>query len=83
MSDWENDSEHHRIGDIFVKFSPFFKMYTEYVKNFDHAINTINSLYQKNNKFQAIMDEIHVSFRSYFVTFLHIWHFGVLNVLRL
>ena len=32
-----------------------------YVKNFDSAINLINSTYQKNSKFAAIMDDIHVS----------------------
>ena len=34
-------------------------MYTEYVKNFDNAITTINNLYQKNQRFQSLMDEIH------------------------
>eukprot|EP00095_Tigriopus_kingsejongensis_P002275 maker-scaffold365_size194585-snap-gene-0.22 protein:Tk02275 transcript:maker-scaffold365_size194585-snap-gene-0.22-mRNA-1 annotation:"and ph domain-containing protein 4" len=59
MDQWHVSEEHQRIGDIFVKFSPFFKMYTEYVKNFDNAISTINSLYQKTSKFATIMDEIH------------------------
>ena len=57
--------EERRIGDIFVKFSPFFKMYTEYVKNFDNAISNINNYYAKNSKFAAIMDEIHVRARFY------------------
>ena len=30
------------------------------MKNFDSAINLINSTYQKNSKFAAIMDDIHV-----------------------
>lgn len=60
MSQWHLGVEHQRIGDIIVKFSPFFKMYTEYVKNFDNAITTINNLYQKNARFQALMDDIHV-----------------------
>ena len=36
-------------------------MYTEYVKNFDNAIHTINTTYAKNSKFSNIMDIIHVS----------------------
>lgn len=42
-------------------FAPFLKLYTEYVKNFDNAMNIINALYAKNRKFAALMDEIHVS----------------------
>ena len=57
----KEESSNQRIGDIIVKFSPFFKMYTEYVKNFDNAIHTINTTYAKNAKFAAIMDDIHVS----------------------
>ena len=61
MGLWHTDESYQRIGDVIVKFSPFFKMYTEYVKNFDNAIHTINTLYAKNSKFAGIMDEIHVS----------------------
>ena len=61
MGLWHTDESYQRIGDVIVKFSPFFKMYTEYVKNFDNAIHTINTLYSKNSKFAAIMDDIHVS----------------------
>ena len=61
MELWHSTKEesNQRIGDIIVKFSPFFKMYTEYVKNFDNAIHTINTTYAKNTKFAAIMDDIH------------------------
>ena len=58
--DGQKSTNNQRIGDIIVKFSPFFKMYTEYVKNFDNAISNINNYYAKNSKFAAIMDEIHV-----------------------
>ena len=61
MARWSEGEDHQRIGDIMVKNAPFLKMYTEYVKNFDTAMNTINSLYTKNSKFAAIVDEIHVS----------------------
>ena len=61
MELWDSDETYQRIGDVIVKFSPFFKMYTEYVKNFDNGIHTINTTYAKNTKFAAIMDLIHVS----------------------
>ena len=41
--------------------APFLKMYTEYIKDFNKATETINETYTKNKKFKAIMDEIHVS----------------------
>ena len=61
MEKWHSDPQYQRIGDIMVKNAPFLKMYTEYVKNFDTAMNTINTLYNKNSKFSAIVDDIHVS----------------------
>ena len=61
MGLWHTEERYQRIGDVIVKFSPFFKMYTEYVKNFDNAIHTINTTYAKNSKFSNIMDIIHVS----------------------
>lgn len=47
-----------RIGDIMKNFAPFLKMYTEYVKNFDHAMNLINTLQNKVPRFAAIVNEI-------------------------
>jgi hypothetical protein len=61
MDKWDIDLKYQKIGDIMVKFSHFFKMYTEYVKNFENARNTIQNQYQKNSKFAAIMDEIQVN----------------------
>ncbi|XP_011496686.1 PREDICTED: FYVE, RhoGEF and PH domain-containing protein 1-like [Ceratosolen solmsi marchali] len=52
---WDADP---RIGDIMKNFAPFLKMYTEYVKNFDHAINLISTLQQKVPRFAAIISEI-------------------------
>ena len=57
----EKIEDPRRIGDIMLRYSPFLIMYTEYVKNFDTAMRTINNLYNKNSKFAAIMDSIHVS----------------------
>ncbi len=47
-------------GDIMKEFAPFLKMYTEYVKNFDHAMNLINNLVAKNSRFAAIVEDIQV-----------------------
>ena len=61
MEKWHTGPEYQRIGDIMLKNAPFLKMYTEYVKNFDTAMNTMNTQYNKNSKFSAIVDDIHVS----------------------
>ncbi|XP_043460754.1 FYVE, RhoGEF and PH domain-containing protein 4-like [Leptopilina heterotoma] len=55
MKLWETNS---RIGDIMKNFAPFLKMYTEYVKNFDYAMNLINNLQGKVPRFAAIINEI-------------------------
>jgi len=65
MSKWDEDQKYQKIGDIMVSLSHFFKIYTEYVKSFENARNTINTYYQKNTKFAAIMDEIHVNYAKF------------------
>ncbi|CAK9805223.1 FYVE, RhoGEF and PH domain-containing protein 4 [Anthophora quadrimaculata] len=55
MQHWESDP---RIGDIMKNFAPFLKMYTEYVKNFDYAMNLIQTLQSKVVRFAAIINEI-------------------------
>jgi len=61
MGSWHKSPELQKIGDIMMRNAPFLKMYTEYVKNFDSAMNAINVQYAKNPKFAAILDDIHVS----------------------
>lgn len=56
MQNWETEQ---RIGDVMKNFAPFLKMYTEYVKNYDNAMNLINIWYHKQPLFAQIMDEIH------------------------
>ncbi|XP_076237751.1 FYVE, RhoGEF and PH domain-containing protein 4 [Calliopsis andreniformis] len=55
VQNWESDP---RIGDIMKNFAPFLKMYTEYVKNFDYAMNLIHSLQTKVARFATIINEI-------------------------
>ena len=61
MDHWKEGEKFQKIGDIMKHNAPFLRMYTEYVKNFDHAMRAINTWYGKNSKFAAIMDNIHVS----------------------
>ncbi|KAL6065518.1 Rho guanyl-nucleotide exchange factor [Balamuthia mandrillaris] len=43
-----------KIGNIFVTMAPFMKLYTQYVNNYDNALNTISALH-KNKKFVAFL----------------------------
>ncbi|XP_060081887.1 FYVE, RhoGEF and PH domain-containing protein 4-like [Ylistrum balloti] len=58
MKNWESDP---KIGDLMRSNAPFLKLYTEYVKNFDHAMNLINLWSEKSSRFAAIMQEIQKS----------------------
>ncbi|XP_069100890.1 FYVE, RhoGEF and PH domain-containing protein 2-like isoform X4 [Argopecten irradians] len=55
MKEWESLP---KIGDLMRSNAPFLKLYTEYVKNFDHAMNLINVWSEKSSRFAAIMQEI-------------------------
>ncbi|XP_067356309.1 FYVE, RhoGEF and PH domain-containing protein 4a isoform X3 [Channa argus] len=47
-----------RIGDILQKLTPFLKMYAEYVKNFDHAMELLKQWTERSPQFKAIILEI-------------------------
>ncbi|XP_043563974.1 FYVE, RhoGEF and PH domain-containing protein 3-like isoform X1 [Chiloscyllium plagiosum] len=47
-----------RIGDILQKLAPFLKMYGEYVKNFDRAMDLVNSWTQRSSQFKSIIQDI-------------------------
>ncbi|KAM6982479.1 LOW QUALITY PROTEIN: FYVE, RhoGEF and PH domain-containing protein 1 [Tautogolabrus adspersus] len=55
MDEWEVNP---RIGDILQKLAPFLKMYGEYVKNFDHAMELLNTWGQRSAPFKIIIQEI-------------------------
>ncbi|KAG7207143.1 hypothetical protein KM043_001015 [Ampulex compressa] len=55
MAYWESNP---KIGDIMKNFAPFLKMYAEYVKNFDYAMNLISTLQSKVSRFAAIINDI-------------------------
>ncbi|CAJ0938283.1 unnamed protein product [Ranitomeya imitator] len=50
-----------RIGDILQKLAPFLKMYGEYVKNFDKAMDMVNSWTQRSPIFKEVIHTIQAS----------------------
>lgn len=47
-----NDSS--TLGDLFIRFSPFFKLYTVYVNNYDRALKLAQSLQEKSKGFRKV-----------------------------
>ncbi|KAM9324732.1 FYVE, RhoGEF and PH domain-containing protein 1 [Gastrophryne carolinensis] len=55
MQEWETNP---RIGDILQKLAPFLKMYGEYVKNFDRAMELLNTWTERSSQFKCIIQEV-------------------------
>lgn len=55
MGEWTSTP---RIGDILQKLTPFLKMYAEYVRNFDHAMDLVKQWTERSPPFKAIILEI-------------------------
>ncbi|XP_054836493.1 FYVE, RhoGEF and PH domain-containing protein 2 [Eublepharis macularius] len=55
MENWDSSA---RIGDIIQKVAPFLKMYSEYVKNFDKAVELITTWSEKSLPFQELISNI-------------------------
>ncbi|KAK0146043.1 FYVE, RhoGEF and PH domain-containing protein 4 [Merluccius polli] len=55
MGEWESTP---RIGDILLKLTPFLKMYAEYVKNFDQAMELLKLWTDRSPQFKATIQEI-------------------------
>lgn len=55
MAEWTSTP---RIGDILQKLTPFLKMYAEYVRNFDHAMDLLKQWMDRSPPFKAIIREI-------------------------
>lgn len=53
-------SSNPRIGDVIQKLAPFLKMYGEYVKNFDKAVELIATWSEKSPPFQELIADIQV-----------------------
>ncbi|XP_066540335.1 FYVE, RhoGEF and PH domain-containing protein 4a isoform X2 [Hoplias malabaricus] len=55
MGEWESTP---RIGDILQKLTPFLKMYAEYVRNFDKAMELLKQWTDRSPQFKAIIQDI-------------------------
>uniref|UniRef100_A0A8C6SHE9 FYVE, RhoGEF and PH domain containing 4a n=1 Tax=Neogobius melanostomus TaxID=47308 RepID=A0A8C6SHE9_9GOBI len=55
MGEWASTP---RIGDILQKLTPFLKMYAEYVKNFEKAMDVLKQWSDRSPHFKAIIMEI-------------------------
>ncbi|KAM4609968.1 faciogenital dysplasia isoform 2-T2 [Polymixia lowei] len=53
--EWDSNP---RIGDILQKLAPFMKMYGEYVKNFDRAMDLVNTWTQRSSQFKSVVQHI-------------------------
>jgi len=49
------------LGDILQKLAPFLKMYGEYVKNFETAMDLLTSWTQRSSAFRTIIQDIQVT----------------------
>ncbi|XP_041795320.1 FYVE, RhoGEF and PH domain-containing protein 4a isoform X1 [Chelmon rostratus] len=68
MGEWESTP---RIGDILQKLTPFLKMYAEYVKNFDKAMELLKQWTDRSPQFKAIIQEIQSQEVCGFLTLQH------------
>jgi hypothetical protein len=51
-----DDMTHPRIGAVISKMSPFLKIYTEYVNNFDNSNEMNDQLLLKNKKYVSFLE---------------------------
>lgn len=49
-----------RIGDILAQLAPFLRMYAEYVKNFDSAMDLLKQWTERSPQFSAVIQDIQV-----------------------
>ncbi|ELW70543.1 FYVE, RhoGEF and PH domain-containing protein 1 [Tupaia chinensis] len=56
--DAQSEDRYPRIGDILQKLAPFLKMYGEYVKNFDRAVELVNTWTERSTQFKVIIHEV-------------------------
>ncbi|XP_061621670.1 FYVE, RhoGEF and PH domain-containing protein 1 isoform X2 [Phyllopteryx taeniolatus] len=68
MEEWDSNP---RIGDILQKLAPFLKMYGEYVKNFDRAMELVNTWMERSALFKSIIHDIQRDERCANLTLQH------------
>ncbi|KAJ5079841.1 faciogenital dysplasia protein [Anaeramoeba ignava] len=47
-----------KIGDIFLELTPFFKIYTNYINNYNQSMGMLNELRSKNGKFSKFLEDV-------------------------
>jgi hypothetical protein len=57
LRNWQSSESNHDVGDIFLKLSPFLRLYLTYIKNYDKANTRIKSLMKSNKTFKAFCQE--------------------------
>lgn len=60
-----------RIGDVIQKLAPFLKMYSEYIKNFERAVELLATWTDKSPLFQEVLTRIQSSEASGSLTLQH------------
>eukprot|EP00057_Strongylocentrotus_purpuratus_P014396 XP_011668870.1 PREDICTED: rhoGEF domain-containing protein gxcJ isoform X3 [Strongylocentrotus purpuratus] len=68
MEEWEKNP---CLGDILVRLSPFLKLYTDYVGNFDKAVKCLNTWMVKIPSFASLLQEIQKKPICMFLTLQH------------
>lgn len=54
-------SDHQRLSDIFVKKGPYLKMYSTYIRQFDHNVSLLDEHCRKNPAFATVVREFEMS----------------------
>ena len=57
--------EHKKIADIFVKKGPFLKLYSSYIRNFEHATALLDETCKKHNGFGMALQQFEVSSQAF------------------
>jgi len=55
-----NDDDTDSIGDIFLEYCNYFKLYQTYMNNHEHAIKILSEVQKGNNKFVKYCDKIQI-----------------------
>jgi hypothetical protein len=64
----EGWTESSGIGQLFLTFAPFLKMYNLYTANFEKAVTLIDEWTRKTPAFAAALKECYVSFVGFFLS---------------
>ncbi|XP_051977132.1 FYVE, RhoGEF and PH domain-containing protein 6 isoform X1 [Xyrauchen texanus] len=54
-------SDHQRLADIFVQKGPYLKMYSTYIREFDHNVALLDEQFRKNPPFANVVRQFEMS----------------------